>query len=133
MPSKLFFLSNELHVSISPSLERKVQISSDTTTQESPENTTNVNAANEKIFLTKDVADDQPKQQACIAEQTIPFIGKSELPASLPDTVGSDKGDNHQSNAKKAGKQSKKKYKIVGILESYQGEKEKTSEEEKGK
>ena len=130
----MFFLSNELHVFVSPFLELKVQTSSDTTTQESQENTTNVNAANEKIVLTKDVVDDQPKHQACIAEQPSSVAVKSEFPASLPDPVGSDKEDNHRSNAKKAGKQSKKKSKVVGIVESYQqGVKEKTSEVEEGK
>ncbi|XP_078364796.1 uncharacterized protein LOC144649210 isoform X2 [Oculina patagonica] len=114
-------------------LDHEVQSSSDETANESQENTTKGNAVNGKVVSTETVVDDQPEDKTCIAEQTGSFIEQTELPALLADSVGSNKEDNpRRSNAKKGGKKSRNKSKLVGIVESHeQSEKEKTSLEEK--
>lgn len=116
-------------------LDHEVQSSSDDTANKSQENTAKGNAANEKVVSTETVVDDQPEDKTCIAGQTGSFIEKTELPALLADSVGSNKEDNpRRSNAKKGGKKSRNKSKLVGIVESHeQSEKEKTSVEEKSK
>lgn len=104
------------------------------TAHESQLNTKIANSANEKAISTKSVVDNQAKDEAHVAEQTGCLDDKTELRASLSNSVGSKKAPNQQPNAKKGGKKRRNKTNIVEFVKNHeQTEKETTLFEEKGK
>ena len=130
----VFQKNNSFFVIPINSLDHQVQSSSGATEIESPQNTTKVNAANEKAVSAKVDADDQPEDETCTAELTDSFNAKVEFRALFSGSVGPNIDDNHRSNAKKGGEKSRNKSKIVGIVESHeQSEGEKILLEEMGK
>ena len=116
-------------------LDREVQRASDATANESQENTTKVNAANEKTAATKIAVDNEPENETSIFQGTGSSKGKTELPALFSDSVSSNIEFNHQLIAKKGEKKIRFKSEEVGVVEgNEQSEKEHmTSLEEKSK
>lgn len=116
-------------------IDHEVQRASDTTANESQENITKENQANEKAAATKIGVDNEPEDYTSIAAETGSSNGKTELRVLLSDTVSSNKEGNHQLTSKQEGKRNRIKSKVVGVVESHeQSEKENTTSlEEKSK
>ena len=95
----------------------------------------NVIEENEEVASTKIAVDDEPKDKITTDPETGSFNRKTELPALLSATMGSNVKGNHQLTAKKGGKRNEIKSKDVGGVESHDtGEEENlTSLEEKSK
>ena len=96
----------------------------------------NVIEENEEVASTKIAVDDEPKNKISTDPETGSFNRKTELPALLSATMGSNVKGNHQLTAKKGGKRNGIKSKDVGGVESHDTsceEENLTSLEEKSK